>query len=169
MRGREPHVIYHSARKCLEEAVGISPPVSRGAMRFATERVRMIVKVQPITIRSILLQQPAVVLEDVVVPHVAPARVCIVIDVVHAEPVVHPPLSRAIRIARSKVVAHDPRQHCIDLVPRVVVSKQVRINHPLHCSFNAAQVESAILKLLKCCFAWLKVEMKNVAQTIESR
>src|SRR5215831_18820364 len=127
------------------KAVGVGPPMRSRTMRLPAERVRMIMEVQSVATPGGLFEKPAIVLKDIVVSHFATTGIRIVVDVIYAKPVVDPPSACRVGTVLAKILIHDARKHRVDLVPRVVVRKQVGINDSLHGSFKTVEVISTLL------------------------
>ncbi len=59
-------------------------------MGLPPKGVRMVMEVHPVLVRSLLLQDLAIVVEDVVKAYVATSRIDLIVHMVDAKPVVDP-------------------------------------------------------------------------------
>ena len=88
--GGEPAPIDDSTADDLVEAVRRGPPMGRTAMGLSPKGVGMEMKVQSILARVGPLQGLAIMIEHVVKADVSPSWIDLVVNVVHAEPVINP-------------------------------------------------------------------------------
>lgn len=126
----------------------------------------MVVKMQAVA-GSTLLQYPLVMLEDVVIADIPAARILVVVDMIHAEPVVYPSLACEIQHLIAERIISDPSEHGIDLFPCVVVGEQVGIKNLLDSRLDTMQVKRSSLQFPQRGIAWLEVEMEDFAEAFE--
>src|ERR1700752_5009991 len=106
----------------------------------------MIVEMKAVLRRAGLTDQLTIMLKDIVISDISTAGIRVVVDMIYAKPIVDPAGARGVAHFGTKSLMHDVCLHGIELVPIVVVRKQVRIHYPLHCRLQATQLNFTGLK-----------------------
>src|SRR5271157_3599485 len=137
------------------------------AVSFPAWWMGMEMEMDPVLSRSSLTKDRLVMVKHIVITNVSPSRIDIVINVVDTEPVVYPAATRGIAHTSSKRLGHRIAQHQVDFVPGIVVGKQLGCCHLLYGCLSPSTIYLAFLKSPQEFDTGFKVEVKDLANTLE--
>ncbi len=90
-----------------------------------------------------LLNESAVMIEDLVKSKIFAAGIARVTDMIDAMPIVNPAASLAVGKFFAEFFAADALEHPVDLVPAIVVIEELGRNDARNFGFNSAQLDLA--------------------------